>query len=247
MKQKRINPIKQTEASKKSSSDFGSASNAASKIGKAFNPLFAHYKDKTMINNLRRHVLAVFKTIPPAFAGNKKLIQGNVKLLNGFQFNSLKRLDLLLLNPPKLDLSDGQYLDIEFVAKTQISLLKEVAKAKTAALQVIVYNMDLNGTADETISGNPLHIPMESNFCGAKLRVPLVLNGERLVLMALSIHFTDGKVAYGSKRTKAGAIIFSKLLKDGIEIPFLAEEEEVIATAQKPEGLDWVLFMENEH
>ena len=162
-------PINQTEASKISSSDFGTATRTAARIRKAIKPLVAVYGDDTLINRLNKQLIAVLKTIPHEFSGNKKLIQGNVNLLNGFQFNSIKHIE------------------------------------------------------------------------------SLALSGDRMVLVVMGIHYltinylaTIGSI--GSKRAKAGSIVYAIKVKDGNEVSFLPEGQlPIIKVEQQSSGLDWEL------
>ncbi|HTM97786.1 MAG TPA: hypothetical protein VL088_03545 [Pedobacter sp.] len=238
VKAKSTKPVNQTEGSKKSSSDFGAASSAAAKIRKAFKPIFPSCGDDTLINRLNKQLIAVFKTIPKEFAGNKKLKEGDVNLLSGFQFNSGKQLDTLLLKYPTIQVLPSNHINITFVENTQ---LNQVERATAAVIELMCYNMDLNGDDNQLISVNPLTIPLIRKFGGAKLNIPLVLGGDRLVLVALGIHYLNDISSIGSRRTKAGSIIFAAKYKDGLEVPFLPLPIPEIKIEAQSVGLAWEL------
>ncbi|SFG76347.1 hypothetical protein [Pedobacter insulae] len=238
VRSKSSKPINQTEASKKSSADFGAASSAAAKIRKAFKPLFVYGADDTIINRLNKQILAVFKTISQDFSGNKKLMQGDIKLLTGFQFSSFIQLDTLLFTYPTIAVLLPNQLNIAFGESTGI---KQIERATTAVIELMCYNMDLNGDEHQTIPVNPLTIPLISKFRGAKLNIPLVLGGDRAVLVAIAIHYLDDKCNINSRRARAGSIVFASKYKDGIEVPFLPMEIVETIIEEKPEGLAWEL------
>lgn len=83
----------QTEASKQSSRDFGSASRNAAYIRKAFAPLVQLYAYDDLLNRLNKRFIEIFKTIPAEQAGVKRLTDGKLALLKGFEFNSCKPLE----------------------------------------------------------------------------------------------------------------------------------------------------------
>ena len=179
-------PVNLSEASKKSGSDFGEASRSASKVRKAFAPLIAKYGDDMLVNRLNKRMIEVFKTVPSEFAGNKKLGQGNIGLLQGFRFNSLVPLDTLLQQPPLFAFDQKGQLQIELVAAPSNTMFKQIAKATAIVLQLMVYNLDLNDEENEVIPINDLVIPLANHqFQGGKLNVELNLNGERAALVGL--------------------------------------------------------------
>jgi hypothetical protein len=205
---------------------------------KAFNALLATYADDTLINRLNKQLIAVFATIPKTFAGNKQLLQGNVALLKGFSFKRLRRLDSLLYRYPSFTLGLNE-LQLVFEPLAATAFFKPFAKATAAVIELKVFNMDLNGNTDETIDIKPLVVPIGSEFKGAKLNVPLVLAGDRLVLVAVCINYRNGKSAMGGAKASAGEIVFAMKLKDGLEVPFVAPNLTVAQVEEKGAGLEW--------
>jgi len=233
-------PVNQTEASRKSSSDFGMASRIGAKIRKAFKPLLSYSRDETLMNRLNAQLIAVLNTVGPSFAGSKKLIQGDVQLLYGFQFNSAKRLDLLLLQPPAFSMVSPGKMCMELPGNTS-ALFKPLAGATAVVLETMLYNMDADGENDEIIPVQPLVIPLYDEFHGAKLHIPLAMAGNRVLLAAMGIHYLKDTFTIDSKKKMAAAIVFAEKLKDGVPILFSAAETPASPAKVQPEGLAWYL------
>jgi hypothetical protein len=243
VKAKSTKPMNQTAATKKSSSDFGEASKAGARIRYAFVPLIKNYGDGTLVSRFTKHLLKVFKTIPSAFVGHKKLNQGDIGIFKGFQFNAWARLDSLLFDQPVVELEKSG-LKIVFEENLVANLFKRTARADAVVLQLMVYSLNLNGGDDEVVSIKDLVIPLdEEHFRGAKLKVPLNYVGEQVVWVALGIHYLgEKKWMIGDKTKRAAAITYVKRLNDGVEVPFVPYEQESSRAEVDEEGLDWELL-----
>lgn len=241
VKAKQTKRIQQTEASKNSSTDFGEASKAAAKIRNIFKPLFVKYGDYTLVNRLNSRLMSIFKTIPAAQAGSKKLGDGDLNLLRSLEINKLKRLDALLSKAPVISILPNGEIKIVIGGGKPSNLFKQVDRAISVVLELMVYNMDLNGDNDQILPGLPLVIPFEDEFAGATLRLPLDLDGERLVMVGIGIHYLSKEFEIGARNTRAGGIIFSAKFIDGIEVPFIPIEAKPVKAETKVEGTGWVV------
>lgn len=103
-----------SENSKKSGRDFGAASRTAAYIRAAFSPLIERYADGDLVNRLNKRVMEIFKSIPKALAGNKKLIHGNIGQLRGFEFNVVAPLSKLLFQPLDAKIQSHGILELDF-------------------------------------------------------------------------------------------------------------------------------------
>jgi hypothetical protein len=90
-----------------------------------------------MADRLNKSFIEIFKTIPAEQAGDKRLIDGNITLLKGFEFNSSKALKQLWLSESDLHIeTDGLVKLIR--PKCELKpLLKLHHKATEARLQVM--------------------------------------------------------------------------------------------------------------
>lgn len=240
-KAKSTKPMNQTAATKKSSFDFGEASKVGAGIRKAFAPLIKKYGDTTVVPRFTKHILKVFKTIPATNEVAKNLSKGDVGLFRDFQFNALIKLDSLLHKPAEVRLVESG-LHIAFKEDQIADLFKSVAKADTVVLQVMVYNLNLDGDDDEVVCVKDLLIPLASeHFRGAKLQVPLSLIGEQAVWVAIGVHFLNKRWMICDRTKMAAAIVYVARLKDGEEVVFMSDQP-VQMQATKDEGaIAWEL------
>ena len=240
-KAKSTKPMNQTAATKKSSSDFGEASKVGARIRKAFAPLIKKYGDTTVVSRFTRHILKVFKTIPAAYLGSKKLGDGDISIFRDFQLNASAGLNLPLNQKPKVKL-DTAGVKIAFSGNSIDSVFKWPAKANAAVLQLMVYNLDLDGHDDEVVYVKDLLVPLNSeHFKGAKLQVPLTFTGEQVVWVALGMHFLQQHGMIGDKTKRAASIVYVARLRDGEEVAFVSDQPVLRQVEKDEEGMEWEL------
>ncbi|MBE5320953.1 hypothetical protein IM793_17445 [Pedobacter sp. MR2016-19] len=233
----------QTEASKKSSRDFGSASRNAAYMRKAFAPLVKLYAYGDLLNRLNKRFIEIFKTIPAEHAGNKRLIDGDITLLKGFEFNSSKSLEQLWLRETVLCIEPDGLVKL-ILPKCEIkSLLKPHPKATEARLQVMGFHFELNDRGGyEIMEVNDLVIPLNNgHFPKTTLTLGLNHQGDKALIFAMGISFFTAAARFADRRYYAGKIIHALHVKDGIIVDFVAQpkvESEVIEQGDK---LSWVV------
>ena len=88
---KKATSYRLSENTIKSGRDFGEATRNASYLRKAFETLVKHYGNNDFHNRLNKRFTSVFNSIPSGMLGDKRLSQGNLKLLEGFQFNTVRK------------------------------------------------------------------------------------------------------------------------------------------------------------
>ncbi|MES2652632.1 MAG: hypothetical protein V4663_12890 [Bacteroidota bacterium] len=223
-KKKSLVPMNQTEATKKSSSDFGVASKAAARLRRSFAPFIEKYGDTTLVSRFTKHMLKVFKTIPADFIGHKQLNQGDVGIFKDFQFNASARLDSLLFQLPKVEIA--------------ASGLKIVFKAYKESLIAGLFKQ-----VDEVVSIKELGIPSNNeSFRGATVQIPLNFIGQQVVFVAVGIHYEGKNSMIGDKTKRAAAIVHVARLNDGVEVAFVPQPQAPYETKDDNEGLDWVML-----
>jgi len=233
----------QTEASKKSSRDFGTASRNAAYIRKAFVPLVKLYAYGDLLNRLNKRFIEIFKTIPAEQAGNKKLIDGDITLLKGFEFNSSKALEQLWLRETVLCIEPDGLVKLILPKCELKALLKPHPKATEARLQVMGFhfNLDDNG-GYEIMEVNDLVMPLsDSHFPKTALTLHLNHQGDKALIFAMGISFFTGAARFADRRYYACKIIHALHVKDGIIVDFVAQpkvEKEVVEQANK---LSWAV------
>jgi len=232
---------KQTEASKKSSRDFGSASRNAAYIRKAFAPLVKLYAYGDLVNRLNKRFIEIFKTIPAEQAGNKRLMDGNIALLKDFEFNAGKPLGQLWLNETDLRIEpDGSVKLMLPEGKTK-SLLKPHPKATEARLQLMGFHFDLDDKGGyEMMEVNDLVIPLhQTHFPKTSLALKLDHQGNKALIFAMGISFFSGSVRYADRRYYAAKIIHALQVKDGVIVNFVAQPQVEREVMQQGDKLSW--------
>ncbi|QXU39822.1 hypothetical protein [Pedobacter sp. D749] len=233
----------QTEASKKSSRDFGTASRNAAYIRKAFAPLVKLYAYGDLLNRLNKRFIEIFKTMPAEQAGNKKLIDGNITLLKGFEFNSSKALEQLWLRETDLRIEPDGLVKLILPKCELKTLMKPHPKATEARLQVMGFHFELDDQGGyEIIEVNDLVIPL-NNMPFPKTTLTLGLNhqGDKALIFAMGISFFTGAARFADRRYYACKIIHALHVKDGVIVDFVAQpkvEKEVVEQANK---LSWAV------
>ncbi|MDQ0966930.1 hypothetical protein QFZ20_002333 [Flavobacterium sp. W4I14] len=233
----------QTEASKKSSRDFGSASRNAAYIRKAFAPLVKFYAYGDLLNRLNKRFIEIFKSIPSEYAGDKRLIDGDITLLKGFQFNSSKPLEQLWLSETDLRIDPDGLVKL-ILPKCEIkALLKPHPKAAEARLQVMGFHFELDDQGGyEIIEVNDLVIPLSnSHFPKTTLSLSLNHQGDKALIFAMGISFFTGTTRFGDRRYYAGKIIHALHLKDGIIVDFVTLPKVERKVMEQGDKLSWVV------
>ncbi|NTE00041.1 hypothetical protein G6M26_43140 [Agrobacterium tumefaciens] len=233
----------QTEASKKSSRDFGMASRNAAYIRKAFAPLVKLYAYGDLLNRLNKRFIEIFKTIPAEQAGDKRLIDGDLSLLKGFEFNSSKALQQLWLSESDLRIEPDGLVHL-ILPKGEIkSLLKPHPKATEARLQVMGFHFDLDDQGGyEIIEVNDLVIPLSnSHFPKTTLALNLNHKGDKALIFAMGISFFSGTARSGDRRYYACKIIHALHVKDGVIVDFVVQPKVESKVVAQGDRLSWTV------
>ncbi|WP_343524105.1 hypothetical protein [Pedobacter sp.] len=231
----------QTEASKKSSTDFGSATRNAAYIRKAFATLVKRYAHGDLLNRLNKRLIEIFKTIAPEQAGRKKLIDGHLALLEGFEFNASTPLKQLWLKETVLNLEPDGSVKLILPKGELKSLLKAQPKTTEAHLQVMGFHFELAGKGSyEIIEVNDLVVPVNlPHFPKTTLTLHLNHQGHKALIIALGISFFRDAHRAADRRYYACKIIHALHLKDGEVVNFVAQPRAEKVVAEQGNRLSW--------
>lgn len=229
-----------SENSKKSGRDFGAASRTAAYIRAAFLPLVERYADGDLVNRLNKRVMEIFKGISKEHAGNKKLIDGNLGLLRGFEFNVAAPLSKLLFQPLGAKIQSDGILELEFPKTKLEQFVRVIPNASCAVLQVMVFNFELDGEHCELIKVNDMEIPLNlTDFQGAKLTLKTTQKGARALIIALGISYLSNGIPNNDKRYFGCQISHAWHLQDGVEVEFITLMEDKIEVFENVGGISW--------
>ena len=231
-----------SENSRKSATDFGHASRNAAYIRKAFAAMVKDYGYGDLHNRLNKKLIEIFKTAPPAEAGQKKLEDSNIKLLQGFEFNAATKLEQLLIQKPKVMLTEGSIQLLIPKIETK-NLVKFVPKSDDFVLQLSIFSFEVNTEKYELIKVNDLRFSLEqSEFPGAKLLIPFEPEGKRILLVAIGLHYLHGQVKKDDRRYFGCQISDCFHLQEGVEVAFVEPVKESVESSEEEEqGLSWAL------
>ncbi|MGM9478221.1 hypothetical protein ACS5PU_17475 [Pedobacter sp. GSP4] len=231
----------QSEASKKSSADFGSATRNAAYIRRAFAPLVMLYAYGDLVNRLNKRFIEIFKSIPPEHAGHKKLIDGNLALLAGFEFNASKPLKQLWTCETVLSLEPDGLVKLILPKGELKSLLKSYPKATEVRLQVMGFHFELgeNGSY-EIIDVNDLVVPVNlPHFPKTTLSLHLKHQGDKALVVAMGISFFVGADRFADRRYYACKIIHALHLRDGVVVNFVGQPKAERVVVEQGNRLSW--------
>ncbi|SDF52768.1 hypothetical protein [Chitinophaga filiformis] len=119
--------VHQTAATKKTASDFGTASKASRLIRQALKPYTCKYKDESLHYRLNTVLADILRKDTARPAGEKRLLPENMSALTGFRFNSETRV-------PKMD-----YVNIE---KDEMLRVKIPGTNKDMTAKLIALSID---------------------------------------------------------------------------------------------------------
>ena len=131
------NGVKQSQPTKLSASDFGTASSTTKRLSISLRSLFHTYYDSQMYNRFRKTVYQAMLHNTEILKGQKDLWEGDISLLDGFEFNldSLYTDYCMATINCSLSPANEIRLDIgEFNPKSQLRWPKKTHKAELCFL-----------------------------------------------------------------------------------------------------------------
>ncbi|WP_316831259.1 hypothetical protein [Pedobacter aquatilis] len=220
-------------ASKSASTDFGEASKQAAYIRNAFSPLLKIYSYGDVTSRFTQRLCKIFKTIPDKHRGNKKLIDGDVKLLCGLEFNAVTPLANLLYQLPFIKISAKGLLHLQLNRMKMTQFVKVVAKSDAFVLRLMVFALGLADDQIEIIAIEDYQVDLNlPDFDGATLDIPFEAAGEKALMIALGVSYLKDGIPSGNRKYFAGGITHCWHLRDGVEVVFKPElpvkEDEVV-------------------
>lgn len=230
-----------SENSKKSAKDFGEASRNAAYIRKAFAQMVKDYGYGDLNSRLIKRITTIFKHIPTSNAGSKKLRDGNLKIIEGFEFNACTRLDQLLLKSPDIKPQTNGLIEFRLPKIDTRHLAKLIPLSDGFVLQVMVFNFDLNDGGYEIMKVNDLKIAFDkTEFPGAKLAIQTEQMGERALLIAIGIFYLHEQQRKDDRKYFACQISNCWHLRDGLIVDFVEPQiENVVKVEEEEQGLSW--------
>ncbi|RZK34419.1 MAG: hypothetical protein EOO90_30835 [Pedobacter sp.] len=224
--------------------DFGAASKISMYIRRAFAPLVVKYADRTTLYyRLNACLSNALNAISDEKLGHKKLMEGNISLLKGFEFNIHRSLPNLYYTSPIVSIEENGAVNIQ-IPKGEIESLfsTRVPNALTVCLKLMVFSFDLDGDNYETFTAKEIQISLAEPFEGRLLKdkIKIEYKGEKALLIALGVYYKDDYAQFINNRDFFTCqIIDAYHLRDGIIVPFMAPPAEEKTKDEEDTGLDW--------
>ncbi len=232
-------PIKQTDETKKASSDFARANQFASRVHSAFRPFAKKYGDKTFFKLFLQEVLTVQRSVGSEKVGEKYFHEGDFNLLNGFQFSTSTPLSSLLYVLPEITTQD-QGFEIKFNQSSIDQLLKSVPKANFACIELQLGLLDLESDATQIFFSQALMVDLSAiHFPGGKLPIATEFKGLQAVLVAIGVGYLNSNGRTSKKTNKAAAFCKALVLKDGVPVTYHPPITDEVKTINENTGIAW--------
>ena len=221
-------PYDLAEESKKSATEFGRGSTASSLVREAFSRMLLPAFRKDPNNRLAEKFRRVIRSGPSSKKGKRGVFDGNVSLLNGFEFNPYTAFKKLAFFQPKAELT-AKAINLSVPEFSWQRDVQAPEKATSLILGAICGSFDFRMNRYETIQAAELIIEKGQSFAGAGLQVPIPEAEEQVILVMLTLNFasTGGKNLLKIERrdAQAGTILAALHLKNGELVVF---EEEAL-------------------
>ncbi|WP_421944039.1 hypothetical protein [Pedobacter sp.] len=240
---------KLSENSIKSGRDFGEASRNATYIRKAFESLVKFYGTDDFHNRLNKRLTDIFKTIPSAHFGNKKLSQGNIGLLAGFEFNKSTAFNNLFFKNIICTIEQGGLVNLSLPKSELKDIINLIPDAEQAMLEIMLFSFDLDGNEYETFKLNDLIIDLKDPlFPSRKIRRAINHVGEKALIIAIGISYLWDESRSQHKNYFAAKISHAFHLSNGTIVKFIEpEQEKVVALVEDySSDSDWELVDDEE-
>lgn len=179
--------VKQTDATKISAKEFGLASSAAKVLRRIFaGP--SHCADGKMIGRLTQTVLKAIREGQKDENGLRDLHQGDLSLLEGFQFNSNSPLENVLAVKPEVSLGEGGAVSVNLPAidKDQLFFPKY---AFSCTLRLLVVEINFKKETYQYLDHRDIKIREGSGTEELLWEVEEKAEAGTMVMASLSLHY----------------------------------------------------------
>jgi len=239
--QKASKPYTLSENSIKMNNEFGEANEICSLIYGKFKQVMNPYWDRKKLNQFRGLILKIIRSAPSEQTGNRKLWDGDITLLEGFQINTKATARNLFRKSIDLTIGTSTGADLTITPfKYNQAFEKAHPKANIAQVKLYIFSFDI---VNRTSSGKSIILlnqprgeDLNKDF---KLNIPLEDN--RLALIIRKISFKSGPDNTDiMDRQYIGATLTNAIyIKNGKLVNFVPEPvKEIFKKADAPVG-EW--------
>lgn len=211
-------------ASINSGKDLAEASKHSKNVRVAFADMVKEYGDDTLYYRLNARFYDVIKPLPKTKQGSKKVQDGDISALVGFQFNDHCRLEYLLFKIPTVQVDTSGILTIDLPIGDEENITAVLADSNQVKLQLSLLTYNFKTESCNVIKMGDL---VGSMLTPAKKKLELDLKGNLLLLVVIGVQYlTDGYRSF-SRVKYAAAITHAFRFKNGKPVIFKSVAEKV--------------------
>ena len=234
-----------SENSKKTSAEFISAVHAATLVYSGLRPFQKEVGDRNFTYRLNGSVMSIVYSGPEELKGSRRITDGDIALLKQLEFNIYTPLEKLMPIEPIVRIEPTEMLTVRLPKGDPTTLFcipPGFAGEAVLKFRCCVFYFDIeNGRFTEP---EDLKIPLDKNFPGGTLEIPLDAKENKVILLAAGLLFTKtkGTSASGDRKYYAGKIIEAVNVKDGNVVKFKYPDAVVEETIhEKQNKIAWKL------
>lgn len=238
-----------TENSRKSGTEFGRASAAASLVRTVFSESLGTVMDNECFLRLTACFGEVIRTAHNKPKGKRDVTDGDLALLTGFQLNRYISAERILPQDPVVGISRETKLKIALPAfSTDPRSRYKPAKAETLIVRLYCGVFNFAKKQGEVVPAIDIKIKLEEEgyFKGGVLDLPVTETNNRVLIIAAAYHFLDEHGnPFNNRKYYAGKILSAALVRNWQVVPFRypavpAPELQRTGNAPKARG-SWTL------
>lgn len=223
-----------SEASKRTSLEFGTASRAGRLIRLALQPMIQRMREKKFTNKLNKKLVEVISTAPGE-KGSRRLALGDLALLKGLQLNSYTRFDKLFKTSPTVTIDDIGMLTITLPeCKREKVMPKRPVNASEAIIRLLICALDLETGNGKVATAADLVLDLSEPFIGeSTIEFPIDQLEERIIITGISLFFSRKGIESANRAYFAAEICDAFLVRDGKLVPFIYPAQEMSLNAEE--------------
>ncbi|MBD3749096.1 MAG: hypothetical protein IE931_06335 [Sphingobacteriales bacterium] len=226
-----------SEESLKSANEFGKGSSASALVRKAFKPLFFAPFEENLHSRLAEVFRKIMRSGPEALKGNRRVYDGNVSLLKGFECSTHAKLENLCTQWPGLSLNQQQLI-IDFLPIKVKNQIKWPPKADKALFMVGFAAFDFEQSSFQLSLSEPLTIEKTADFTGGQLAFNIPKQKEQIIMVMMNLRYRSSGII-NNQKFLAGAIVDAFHLKEGKIVHFEPEEKALKPEPEEPILVQW--------
>lgn len=242
--------INQSEASKKSSREFGYASADASLFFQAIRPFLRRPEGRFLFTKCCKLFTQISSTGPLSLKGQRRFTDGDFNLLRGLELYKYTALNTWMLSSPTVTLVPSGNVEVFFSKQRSDAIFNVPENTNGVVLKVWCAAIDFENKTYQQMQSAELVFKMEyDTFPKSRLNFSLHPVEGHLIVVALQLHLilensAEELVEGFDRRYTAGQLLNVGYVKNGEFVHFTPEEVQqptIPPTDDTPQGVAWII------